>query len=72
MGLILFDWKNPINSKMTLNTWFSMLPLFDGYLTESKSFQQLEGLTYLTANPKTTTKFFKTLDQKALAYLMVI
>ncbi len=49
-----------------------MLPLFDGYLTESKSFQQLEGLAYLTANPKMTTKFFKTLDQQAITYLMVI
>ena len=57
---------------MNLKHCFSMLSLFDGYLTEPTSYQQLEGLAYLTANPKTATKISKTLDQQAIAYLMVI
>ena len=57
---------------MILTNWFSTLISFDGYLTESTSYQQFEVSAYLTGNPKQTQKRSKTIEQQAYSYLMVI
>lgn len=48
MGLALFDRKTFKAIKSITNSSFSILFLFDGYLTESTSFPQFQGLTCLT------------------------
>lgn len=48
MGLVLFDCKFLKSIKNCLIVLFSMVYLFDGYLTELTSYQQLTKLFYLT------------------------
>lgn len=48
MGLVLFDCKFFNSMENCLISLFSMVYLFDGYLTELTSYQQLTKLFYLT------------------------
>ncbi len=39
MGLILFDWETDRSFKKDIKALLSIVCLFDGYLTENKSYQ---------------------------------
>jgi len=41
MGIVLFDWKTARTIKKVVKPLFSIDSLFDGYLTELASYQQL-------------------------------
>jgi hypothetical protein len=58
MGMILFDWKTASTSKKVINKSFSMICLFDSYLTESTSYPHFGQGAYLTGKSLQVSKTY--------------
>lgn len=56
MGIILFDWKSSSTTKKVVKPLFTRLSLFDGYLTEPTSYQQLPQKSLFDWKNTSTTK----------------
>ncbi len=50
MGIVLFDWKNTSTTKKAVNASLPNGYLFDGYLTETTTYQHFTQMVYLTVS----------------------
>jgi hypothetical protein len=56
MGIVLFDWETTSTTKKAVKSLLSMDSLFDGYLTELTSYQQLPQKILFDWKTASTTK----------------
>lgn len=56
MGIVIFDWKPTTTSKRVENALLASVCLFDGYLTEPKTYPHFGVAAYLTEQSATATE----------------
>lgn len=69
MGIVLFDWKACATTETFVTSSSSVVFLFDGYLTESTSYPQLQEPAYLTGRAENKpTQCLKAYRQKVCLF----